>query len=53
MCFHEVYRSENAGFTKRRQVIAKLCETPLLRCEASEAEGIRAAEGIGGRVVVC
>ena len=44
-------RSENAGFTKRRQVIAQLCETPLVECEASEVGRIGAAEGIGGRVV--
>ena len=53
MCFHVVKRSENAGFTKRRKVIAKLSETPLVGCVASEAGRIGAAEGIGGRVHFC
>ena len=32
-----MYCTENVGFTKRRQAIPKLCETPLVGCEASEA----------------
>jgi len=44
-------RSENAGFTKWRKVIAKLSCAPLVGCIASEAGRIGAAAGIGGRVV--
>ena len=51
MCFHEEKRSENAGFTKWRKVIAQLSFTPLVGCKASEAGRIGAAEGISGRVV--
>ena len=44
-------RSENAGFTEWRKVIAKLSCAPLVGCTASEAGRIGAAAGIGGRVV--
>ncbi len=44
-------RSENAGITKWRKVIAKLSCTPLVGCTASEAGRIEAAAGIGGCVV--
>ena len=46
-------RSENAGITKPRQVIPKLCETFLAGCDASEAGRIQATEGIGGHVFFC
>jgi len=44
-------RSENAGFTKWRKVIAKLSCAPLVGCSASEAGRIGAVAGISGRVV--
>ena len=46
-----ILRSENAGFTKWRKVIAKLSCAPFVGCTASEAGRIGAVAGIGGRVV--
>jgi len=44
-------RSENAGISKWRKVIAKLCDTPLVGCIASVAGRIGAAKGNSGRVI--
>jgi hypothetical protein len=43
MCFYEAERSENAGFTKRRQVIEQRCFDPLLDEAANAAEKALAA----------